>query len=367
VLSTIHKNGNFIGLHGYHHVDYAKMSLSEQSRDIRKGMAKLEEIGLRTTGFRAPFLRFNAETGKAAHGNGITWVSHSTVFFDQTDLHEALAACESARRVLGKFYRTGYNSDRPSLPKWGTYGLEIPVSLPDDELLVDRLGFCDEEKLAEVWLEMLRFSSLSGELLNLVFHPERTDLFIKPLEQLISVATSDQDIWVSSLDQIAGWWQERKAYHVEILGSRQHIFKVAVHPGARDTVALQHPGGKLQFLSPKADNTIDIKTSYRPSIAVTPGCNEEAIGCLMNDGFLLEDNVSPDNAAFVLDAKCPKEHSELLDAVKKARGPLLRLWRWPHQCKSALAISVDVDAITIWDFLRRALHFTPLYYRAPKS
>ena len=36
---------------------------------------------------------------------------------------------------------------------------------------------------------------------------------------------------------------------------------------------------------------------------------------------------------------------------------LLRFWRWPDRFKSALAITADVDAITLWDFVRRARHF----------
>ena len=39
--------------------------------------------------------------------------------------------------------------------------------------------------------------------------------------------------------------------------------------------------------------------------------------------------------------------------LETGRFPLLRLGRWPGGAKSALAVTGDVDALTIWDYALR--------------
>ncbi|MCK5620360.1 MAG: hypothetical protein KAJ17_13215, partial [Candidatus Krumholzibacteria bacterium] len=46
----------------------------------------------------------------------------------------------------------------------------------------------------------------------------------------------------------------------------------------------------------------------------------------------------------------------VLDCVARLRacpGPLLRFGAWPHGNRSALAVTGDIDALTIWDFVHR--------------
>jgi hypothetical protein len=39
--------------------------------------------------------------------------------------------------------------------------------------------------------------------------------------------------------------------------------------------------------------------------------------------------------------------------IDESRRPLLRFGRWPRACRSALAVTGDIDALTIWDFVQR--------------
>ena len=46
--------------------------------------------------------------------------------------------------------------------------------------------------------------------------------------------------------------------------------------------------------------------------------------------------------------------ASVLDAVDRAPGPLVRVWRWPHGARSALAVTGDIDALTLFDFAIRS-------------
>ncbi len=113
----------------------------------------------------------------------------------------------------------------------------------------------------------------------------------------------------------------------------------------------------MEFLRPDSNSTFILQTSLRPVIGVTQGSNDKDVHCLINEGFVVEPESEPGQCAFVLDSSSSLNSRQLLETVNQARGPLLRFWRWPDQYKSALAITADVDAITIWDFVRRAHHF----------
>jgi hypothetical protein len=45
--------------------------------------------------------------------------------------------------------------------------------------------------------------------------------------------------------------------------------------------------------------------------------------------------------------------SECLTVIEECRGPLVRFGVWPHRNQSALSITGDIDALTIWDFVHR--------------
>lgn len=369
LLRKISENGTHVGLHGHHHIDHARMSGEVQSSEIARGLQKFKACNIPVSGFRGPFLRFNDETAKAVSNNGISWVSHSVMLFHENICLQAIDECSKARVLFENFYTQEFHEKQPSLPTWGPHCLEIPVSLPDDELPVDRLGIRDPLKLTKIWLDMLEFSRREGELSNFLFHPERMDFLAKPLDALLQKALACGDVWICSLDEIARWWQERASFSFEIRspfpqalaqsvpGRASGVYEVTPHCSDRASLVLQHPGGKVEFLKLAENRTFSVHSEFRPVIAVSSGfCNEE-LHCFINEGFVVEHDADPSQCAFALDGTCAKDIRQLLGAVKKARGPLLRFWRWPDRFRSAMAVSADVDAITLWDFVRRARHF----------
>jgi hypothetical protein len=40
----------------------------------------------------------------------------------------------------------------------------------------------------------------------------------------------------------------------------------------------------------------------------------------------------------------------LLEEIERPEVPLIRFGLWPNGCKSALCLTGDIDALTIWDY-----------------
>ena len=52
-----------------------------------------------------------------------------------------------------------------------------------------------------------------------------------------------------------------------------------------------------------------------------------------------------DRATFTAEDQRP-----LLAEIEGADKPLVRLGRWPNGARSALAVTGDIDALTLWDY-----------------
>ena len=51
--------------------------------------------------------------------------------------------------------------------------IDIPVNLPDDEIMVERLQI-DEQSQAAIWLAILETTYTRGDLFTVQLHPERS-------------------------------------------------------------------------------------------------------------------------------------------------------------------------------------------------
>ena len=346
-----------LALHGHHHIDHALLEGSHQRDEIAKGIEKFRKHGLEVSGFRGPFLRFNDETEEAVATNGLPWVSQTVMLFNGTTSTHELNQNNKTRHVL-KFYTQKSHVQEPSIPGWGSHCLEIPVSLPDDEIIIDRLGITDASKITEIWLDMLKISRRQGELLNVVLHPERIDLVAKPLSTLLETAVSQGDIWVAPLHEISQWWHERSSSSLEIRDDHgSETCQIWVNGSRRASLALSQPSGAMDFIDFERNRPFTISNGFRPVIGLSPDFCDKGGECLINEGFVVETNGDLSRCAFTFNGTCTMNRRQLLESLKQAQGPLVRMWRWPNGFKSALAITADVDAITLWDFIRRAGHF----------
>lgn len=198
--------------HGHTHVDFTKLSASEHCRLIAMSRVLLHASGQDPTGFRAPYLHWNDDLLKAAADAGFEFDSSSVAWWSLSPQINLSADQADAYRRAQQFYE-------PYLCRQGTRGLpffrkegilEIPVSLPDDEMLIDRLHITRPDVLAQVWRQMLDHTYAVGGLLNLQLHPERFYLVAEALRNVLNAGRSKNPrVWITSLTEIHRWWKRK--------------------------------------------------------------------------------------------------------------------------------------------------------------
>jgi hypothetical protein len=346
-----------VGLHGHHHVDHSYLESEAQHSQFEEGLLKFRKVGIPVRGFRAPFLRFNEDTNKAAKDNSLQWVSHTVALYRHLiDVQRNYRIVEITN-LIQSFYNCKENDEEPSIPCWGDHCLDIPVSCPDDEILVDRYGMGTAHEIAEVMLDMLRISHQNGECVNFLFHPERVRLIAPAIAAILEEANSLTDLWIASLDDISKWWHERSQCTFEIMDVDTNCFRIVVHGNDRGSARLQEFGGVSESIARGENGSFMLQSSLRPTVCILPGFCDKGAACLRNEGFVVETAPDPAHHSVSLGGTCTKNRRKVLHAVSRNRGPLLRFWRWPDHYKSAMAISFDLDSITLWDFIRRGYHF----------
>lgn len=349
------------GLHGNHHIDYSPLGGKAQRDEIRTGVERFRRLGIKARGFRAPFLRSNGETAKAASDNDLAWTSNGAILFDKNARLCADQGNNGAYNLLEVFYNHRRQTREPSLPVLRSRSFDIPVSLPDDEMLVDRMMIRDVETLSEIWLDMLGTSRRDGELFNYLCHPERIDFVSKPLEKILETANGLGDVWIAPLEDIAGWWQKRSGFRFGVEKEGRDAYRIKNEAADRSSIALLLPGGGEESIGPRAGGgeVFSIRTPWKPCIGVSKDFCAGSMECLQQDGFAVEHYSDPSAYAVVLNGDHGGLSSRQLRLVveRQARGPLLRLRRWPDGFHSALAVTVDIDALNLWDFVRRAYYF----------
>jgi hypothetical protein len=76
---------------------------------------------------------------------------------------------------------------------------------------------------------------------------------------------------------------------------------------------------------------------------------------LGEEGFPVEISDDPSAYGGYIDADpAGWTETEILARLDAAPGPLVRTWRWPNAARSALAVTGDIDALTLFDFAVRS-------------
>ena len=102
-------------------------------------------------------------------------------------------------------------------------------------------------------------------------------------------------------------------------------------------------------------NEFTLRNSKAPWIGLSPNTPASLQRFLRHQGFLVEVSLDPQNYTCYLDRNTfnPQDERSLLVILEREDFPLIRLSRWPNGAQSALSITGDVDAFTIWDYGRR--------------
>jgi peptidoglycan/xylan/chitin deacetylase (PgdA/CDA1 family) len=197
-------------VHGLFHNDLSRLSAEEQARQIEQAVEIFKKHRIAFRGFRSPYLKYNEATLQSVQEMGFEYDSNMPFYWAPPDLEGRLGRLQAdgLRRGL-RFYNPARYPEQRSLPRFVGDIVEIPVSLPDDEILLDRMGM-PLEAIGTVWQHMASMALERGDLLTLQLHPERVFLLEGSLRSVLTFAHSTGAFWIATLAEIARWWKEHR-------------------------------------------------------------------------------------------------------------------------------------------------------------
>ena len=353
------EQGIEFAVHGYLHVDHTRLTRQTRMEHLELARRLFSEKHIAARGFRAPYLRWNEETMEAVQKAGFLYDGSAAVVWD------VVREIESPEyRQAVAFYGAMHAAHHPSLPRWNDGLVRIPYCLPDDEALVERLNV-SEESMSRIWLEMLRLTYEHGELFTLGLHPERFFACEAALTATLRHASKARPhVWMARLEDIAEWWIARARTEIAIRETIDGRLHVSVRGPDGLTVLARGVALEAQSLHPWDDrfqvvrgNDFHLPAGRRPFIGVSPSSPPRLVSFLRQQGYIVEEAEDGHNCTHFLDRDHFEEIDErpLLLQIEQGDFPLVRLGRWPRGARSALSITGDIDALTLWDYAMRLL------------
>lgn len=388
LIRRVQRTGAEVGIHGYVHNDYRELPKDEQVTQISEAMALFRRQRVKFEGFRNPYLGWNEDSLAAFRELGFVYDSNEAVIHDVIDpatLPPALA--DSFRRSLDLFQAipsTEYNLR----PHTEDGLLRIPTSIPDDEMLFDRLRL-PSDQLGELWSEVMRRVYAAGGVYVLNLHPERGALAREALARLLATASGQPlPVWVARLRDIGAWWRERAAASIEVATAGVGRWLVSVAGSQRASLIVRNGAVSDADVTewPDGDRLVSgqrcvVASAVFPGVAVsprTPACVEEL---LREQGYPVVRAVASEAADYAVyvdrpeglgQTRCERQEaaSALVHDIERGETPLARIGLWPNGKRAAISITGDVDSVTIQDFFLRIVEvrrYTPARREAQRE
>jgi peptidoglycan/xylan/chitin deacetylase (PgdA/CDA1 family) len=340
-----------IAVHSHDHLDLRSLPPATRRQQLHRAVAAFRKEGITVTGFRAPYLGYEPSMREAVPRT-VHYSSNAAVRWPVVDGAKALHP--EVFDALARFYRARPAEASPVVPYFQDGLLEIPVSLPDDLQCLDGLG-TGVAGLTDAWRQILHASHARGELFVALAHPETADECADAFVGLLRDARSLQPaVWVTRLVDLADWWNERRSFAVDVAGCL-----VRVRCSDRATVLLRGPGPEgvpwsdgYRVVSMRI---FDAPDGVLPFIGVVRPTRELVNG-LAAEGFVVEIGEAASRCATVLDEATVASLGDVAAVVAHLdhiQAPLLRFGRWPDAARSALSVTGDLDALSLWDYATR--------------
>jgi peptidoglycan/xylan/chitin deacetylase (PgdA/CDA1 family) len=338
-------------VHGLIHNDLTRLPEAAQAGQIEEACEVFRHHCISFVGFRSPYLKHNAATLAAVEKAGFEYDSNLPFYWRPTQSLGDLSPREQDGLERGlRFYDPRSYPEERSLPRFVGGLVEIPVSLPDDEMLLDRMSL-SSGRVGKVWVEMIQTALARGELLTLQLHPERLSILEGPLRDVLRIARTGGGAWLATLGEVAAWWKARTAVSLAVQTVGPGTHRVGADGGLRAGVSLVRPAtGAVTAVQVPGT----ITCPRRPLVGVAPGAPASLRRRIRELGYFIDNSDTiddPRDCAIRIESSAAAEDvGRLLDACDR---PLLREGIWPLPYRAALAVTGDIDCLTLGDFLRR--------------
>ena len=354
-----HKRNIEYALYGHTYQNYSHLQYDTISKHFIRSKDIFARYDLKPHGFRSPCLLWNDRILDALIKFGFAYESNDAILWDN------VVKVNKARRKILKTL-CAYRSAKAviSVPKIEKGIVKIPASLPSDEMLLDLWNIADAGTLGRVLVAMMSASYERGDMQNFEFHMENFPAMEAPLGRLLDYARKKTPaVWIETLENISKWWLERSKYHFEIKERKEGYELVSDCPrhatilirGAGTDVKQEDWFGRYKTVN---KNRFFIKSMRIPCIGVVPGTPKSLIEFLRTEGFIVDESTGGRRFAIYIEDiykfdRNAGDEIRILGRIESANAPLVRLWRWPLNARSALAITSEIEAVTLWDFLKR--------------
>jgi hypothetical protein len=355
-LTRFAESGIEFAIHGLYHVDHIGVRAAAQCEQFGRAQRLLTSAGLAPVGFRAPYLRWSDHTLVALRESGFEYDSSQAMHWP----FEGRSDRERYTRALA-FYDAVSALDLPSLPRMEHGIVRIPYCLPDDEAVVERLRL-SPQAIARLWVGMFRSIHERGEVFTLAVHPERIDACADGIAEVLQAASAAwPPVWFARLDELARWWRERSATEIEVVAPVPGLVRVVARGPAG--LSIQARGLTIDGAEPwrggyalAPSSTVEVRSERRPFIGVHPSSASGLAPFLRAQGYIVEstDDASAHSVFLRIERFVAGDELGLLSDLERGTVPLVRLGRWPNGAGSALCLTGDLDALTIWDYALRA-------------
>ncbi len=352
--------GAEIAVHSYDHIDLAACSLAQASDQLVRAAQTLSSLGIQVRGFRCPYLSYADALASHLPRETFKYSSNRAVLWD-VDSAPKDDHANNFIETLGRLYAPSKASDLACVPWTHGHMIEIPVSLPDDLQLYDGLGHSPHQ-VAKVWAGILDQTHKRGELFTLLFHteiPARTeDLFGGVLERARHLQPS---VWAAQLREVADWWLEKAMFRTEVSATAESLC-LSFHCSERATVLArnlsshgpQRPWDGTYHLV--ETRVLRLPAYPRPLVGLSADVPFPIVSFLQEQGYILDTGETALQCSVYLDAvtlERLRSQAKIIEWIESTNGPLVRFWRWPSGAKSALALTGDLDALSLMDYASR--------------
>lgn len=362
IIQKYQVKGIEFALHGLKHIDYSQLSYDEQMNDLTQAKHIFTQAGIHYSGFRTPYLRRDISLDKAIGDSGLSYSSNQPIIWDAVNI-ESLDDSERNSYSKGiEFYNSWSANERVSLPCIKNGIVQIPVSLPDDEMLLDRIRKKDHEFLTRAWRYILDETYQRGELFTLQIHPERIPMCIESLSSILADARQrEPKIWIAAMHEIDEWWRLRSMTELNIMEAGHDRYSVSVKGENDLSILLKNVEadfvgewfyGGYRFVD---EDEFTFQATCFPGVGMSEGLYEQWAEYLRQQGYIVA-QIKPGKkyACSLADTGADLwSEVEIVKFIEKTKQPLLRLSLWPKRARSALCITGDLDALTLWDFGHR--------------
>jgi hypothetical protein len=360
-ITRLKAQGVEFAVHGLVHTDYTQLSLQKQRDHLKEAKEIFEKIGIGMCGFRSPYLRGNSETHLAVSECDFLWESNFVVHWPVVEPHEFASPAWDAYQKVLELYSSQSAECYRVIPHLVDGHVEIPVSIPDDEACVDRLQLKrDKRRIANIWQAILEQSHARGEIFTLQLHHERLPFCEQALEHVLGLTDRlSPPVFKGRLTTIADWWKQRRnsSFRLDVEGNNYTLELTAPQETTVLWRGMDVSTNHLFFANyAQTSNRTFSGRGILPGVALSSQCHPSWRDFLHEEGFLTLEPIHCPRAAYVLDEpnKLTEEKAfRILQAIDAVDTPIVRLWRWPQGCRSALCVSGDIDCMTLQDFLWR--------------